>query len=251
MNKIQFSVLSYHPSLATNENINIGILFHNLTTDERNFYMMNNWKRLENFDDELDVDFMKDYLAGMKKECEINLFNSQNQFCLKEYIKIFVNELKFSKVQEMEVLDAEGFISQTEKIYMRFDLDKKNRLSRNDEVNYLKKLIRGRDIDFTIKPVTGRYDENIKFDYIIGNYCFKIFTFKGKDKQISRLISNAKLWSYNAESLQNKFKIVFIYDIELANSREYNIVMDILKENAKDIISSDQFADYLLELHSA
>jgi hypothetical protein len=70
-------------------------LFHNLSTDERVFHIMSNWNRLESFDDELDIDFMKRYLYGIKNECERSLINKDETFSLKESIRFFVNELKF------------------------------------------------------------------------------------------------------------------------------------------------------------
>lgn len=93
--KIHFSVLSYYPSIDTNENINVGILFHILSTDERVFHIMSDWNRLESFDDELDIKFMKRYLFGIIKECEPNLINKDETFSLQiaEISRLIGNKL--------------------------------------------------------------------------------------------------------------------------------------------------------------
>lgn len=77
---VEFSVLGYYPSIVTDENINVGILFHNIDRNERYFYITRNWKRLEGFDDELDIEFVKEYLAGMKAQVENSLFNLDASF---------------------------------------------------------------------------------------------------------------------------------------------------------------------------
>lgn len=55
--KILFSVLRYQ--LITDEFMNIGILFHNLDTDERRLETISKWTRLKGFDDELDLKIFK------------------------------------------------------------------------------------------------------------------------------------------------------------------------------------------------
>ena len=92
MCKVQFSALSYYPSIVTNENVNVGILFHNLATDERTFHIMKNWNRLESFDDELDIEFMKKYLYGIKNECERNLMNNNKELDLQYVTTKLINE---------------------------------------------------------------------------------------------------------------------------------------------------------------
>ena len=75
------------------------------------------------------------------------------------------------------------------------------------------------------------------------NYLFKSFIFEGKNE--NRLIKSVKEWAYDAYKLQDKYNIIFITDIE-ESSGEYTKVMKILKEESKDVISSDDIFDYIL-----
>ena len=54
---IEYSVLGYYPSAISDEKINVGILFHELDSGRRTFYVMKNWECLEKFDNELDISF--------------------------------------------------------------------------------------------------------------------------------------------------------------------------------------------------
>lgn len=246
MCKIQFSVVSYFPSVITNENINIGILFHNLNTDERTFHIMKNWNRLESFDDELDVVFMKKYLYGIKAEAENNFFNSEQEFSLKDFIKYYVNEIKFCNIREVNVENVDEFIINTEKVYMRLDFEKSERLSKDRELKYIKLLMKSNKIRYSSRAIPGLFDENVHYDYIVGNYGFKNFMFE--DKNISRQIMNAKAWSHTANTLKGKYNTVFVYDIEKDDSSSYRIVMKILKENAYKIISNSEVLDFVIKI---
>ena len=118
---VKFSVLSYYPSFLTNENINIGILFELPEENETFFYHTKKWNRVASFDDEIDINFLKDYLKGIAKEVSTNIINYQKKFNIEEYIKYYVNEFKFSKIQIIDAEDPYDFIEQTKKVYLRFD----------------------------------------------------------------------------------------------------------------------------------
>lgn len=246
MCKVQFSVLSYYPSILTNENVNVGILFHNLATDERIFHIMKNWKRLESFDDELDIEFIKQYLNGIKNESERNFFNSSEVFSLKEYVKYYVNELKFCSIKEADVVDVEDFIITTEKVHMRLDFDKDERLNRDSEVKYIKMMMRSYQVKYSAKAVKGGFDEQVHYDYMVGNYGFKNFSFE--DKRISKLVMNAKGWAHTAQAMKHQYKTIFVYDVEKDDSSSYHIVMNILGEYAYKMMPSSEVIDFVIKL---
>ena len=87
MSSVRFSVLSYYPTFLTNENINIGILFFIEDTDQAYFDSIKKWERAKAFDDELDIDFMKDYLKGITDEVENHLFNYHSKFDIEGFVK--------------------------------------------------------------------------------------------------------------------------------------------------------------------
>ena len=70
MYQIEYSALKYYNNIISEECLYIGMLFHNLTTGEREFRYITNFKRFKAFDDEVDVGFVKSYLAGIKNQVE-------------------------------------------------------------------------------------------------------------------------------------------------------------------------------------
>ena len=245
VNQIKFAVLSYYPSIIATENMNVGIIFQNITTNERMFFTLRNWTRLQSFDDEVDTGFMKDYLKGMKSQIEENLINRKKEFDIEEFIKYYVNELRFSEVQTVFVEDADDFIMLTRKVHMRNDFDKKERLNRDSEYRYIKMIMESNNINISRMPVIGVYDEHIGFDYTIGDIGFKNFIFE--DKNIRNMITTAKYWAYNALTLRDKYRTVFIYDDDIANAKDFRIIMNILRENAYKVLKRDEVINFLNE----
>lgn len=99
---------------------------------------------------------------------------------------------------------------------------------------------------FTSKPVIGTHNEPINFDYQTDNYIIKIFSFK--EKNLSRLISSAKTWSYNAMELKPYKKTVFLYDLDILNSNEFEIIMNILSEYAYKLLPLEAGLDFITKI---
>lgn len=228
--EMEFAVLSYYPSVVTSENINVGIALHNKNNDARRFHLMKNWRRLESFDDELNIEYMRTYLNGIKAEVENNLFN-EGSFSLESYVQGFVNELRFGEVCSAKTNDVDEFIDQTCKIYMRRDYEKRERLSKGDEKKYLKSYMTGAGIGYSTDPVCGKFSEPIAYDFRVGNYGFKFFSFENKD--LRRMFNSAKAWAFSAQSIADEIYTIFIYDEELSNNENYSIVKQILSQNAE------------------
>lgn len=246
---VRFSVLSYYPSFITNENINIGILFYIMDYNRAVFHSIKKWDRVRAFDDELDIDFMKDYLRGIAEEVETQLFNCQSDFDFGGFVRLYVNEYKFSGIQTIQTDNVENFIDETQKVYLKFDYEKAERLKKYQEHQYINKLLKSSDIQFTKKEIIGGFNENIRYDYIIGEYAVKLFTFEGKN--LSYLISSAKTWAYNAAEMQGKYKTIFIYDKEMKDVKYYNSIKKILDQNAYKVMPFQEGIEYLLSLKGA
>ena len=246
MSTVCFSVLSYYPSFITNENINIGILFYVPDNNQAIFHSITKWDRAKAFDDELDIDFMKDYLKGIADEVEDHLFSCQSDFDFEGFIKFYVNEYKFSSILTVQIDHIENFIDNTQKMYLKFDYEKVERLNKNQERQYINKLLKSSDIPYSRKRIKGGFNENIQYDYIIGEYAVKLFTFEGKN--LSYLISSAKMWAYNAAEIKGKYKTIFIYDKEMKESEYYDAIIKILEQNAYKIMAFQEGIDYLLSL---
>lgn len=245
MEEIKYSVLKYYNSVIAEECLCVGILFHNITTDQRTFNAIKNFKRLESFDDEINIEFFKYYLSSIKEETENNLFNYNETFNIEAYTKAYVNELRFSKIYTSNNID-ENFIENTTKLFLKFDYSKSERLHKNLETRYIRNIFKENGIAFTSKPVLGFYKEPILFDFQTENYAIKIFSFK--EKKLNRLISNAKAWSYNALEIKPYKKTIFFYDLDILDSKEFKIIMEILSEHAYKLLPLEEGLDLITKI---
>ena len=114
------------------------MLYHNLTTGKRDFRYISNFGRLQSFDDEADIDFIKAYLEGIKQQGENNIFNYNDSFSIESFSKFYVNEFKFTDITIMEVDDNEDYVDNLTKMFLKFDFSKKQRLSKNEEKKYIR-----------------------------------------------------------------------------------------------------------------
>ena len=62
------------------------------------------------------------------------------------------------------------------------------------------------------------------------------------------LVSSAKAWAFNAEEMQNMYKTIFIYDVELKDAPLYNSIIEILNRSAHKTMPLSDGIDYLLSL---
>ena len=233
MNKIKYCSLKYYNSIISSECLCIGVLFHNLTTGEVTFNHIKNFRRLHSFDDEININFIKLYLASIKEEVESSIFNYNVDFDLEKYVKTYANEFRFSEINFSENQD-EAFTDNMTKLYLKFDYDKKERLEKTTEIRYIRNALKSASVDFTSKPVIGTRKENIGFDFQTSEYAIKIFSFE--DKNLNRLIPSAKLWAYNAMDIRPYKKTIFLYDAEIVDSSEFEAVMSILREYAYKLV---------------
>lgn len=247
MYKVQFAPLNYYPSFISDECITVGVLFHNLDTNERQFEITTNWERVASFDDELNIDFMKDYLLGIREEVSNDLINRNELFKMKEFTRFYVNEYKFSSIQSYLTDNKEEFIERTKKVFLKFDYNKRERLNENEEKKYIRQLLKSNEIEYSCKKIPGYYDDSIKYDYIIDNYGIKLFTFEGKS--LSHVISSVKIWAFNAFTLKDRINSVFIYDVERTDSEYYDTIMSILKDHAYKVLSLQEGFDFILSLN--
>lgn len=113
---------------------------------------------------------------------------------------------------------------------MKFDFTMNKRLTQSDEKRYIRKILSSSKATFSKPKISGLYDENVSFDYIIGDVAIKLFSFKGKDA--TKLVPAAKQWAFSAEELKNRYKIYFLYD-EDYDLQQVKVVMKILEKHAK------------------
>lgn len=248
MEKIEYAALKYYNSPVSEECLYVGMLFNNLSTQTRTFKSIKNFRRLSAFDDEISVPFFKDYLLSIKDDVENNLFNLNSEFNLREYAKPFVNELRFSSIRS-EITDDLDFIENISKLFLKFDYEKKERLSKNTELKYIRRILKSANIPYSSNhSIKGLYNESITFDLVTQEYAIKYFKFKEKD--LKKLISTAKTWSYNASELKNEKKTIFMYDSDIVHSSDFTIILNILKSDAERVLPIEAGIDFITTISS-
>lgn len=242
MDIIEYAALKYYNSSVSEECLYVGMLFNNLSQNKRIFKSIKNFKRLSSFDDEICIEFFRDYLESIKTEVENSIFNYENIFNMNDYIKPFVNELRFSTIKS-EKTDDPDFVENMAKLFLKFDYEKKQRLKKDTEKKYIKRVLKASNVNYNEDPVIGKHHETIRFDLVTDNYGIKIFKFE--NKELSRLITNAKAWAYSAREMKDTKKSVFLYDVDYKNSGEFDTIISILKEDAYKVMSFETGIDYI------
>lgn len=230
---LKYSVLRYSPSTVAGEKINLGIIFCDMESGYREFKYSKKFTRLSTFDDEINLAMVKKMLQGIEDDVAGNLFTYDN-FDIDQYTKYFVNAFSFEKPKSIYYDNLEEMIDRLHKTYFRFEYDKKERPSKEDDKSILEKLISadGREVKKD-EYVLGSCNERIKYDLVTDDSCIKIFDFDNKN--LNMLVNSAKTWAWNATQEKNK-KVVIIYRYNEEQSKynkEFKIIMDIFnKSNA-------------------
>ena len=245
MSKIRFSVLSYHPSFMTSESINIGILFE--YKNVLYFEHIKDFKRLQAFDDELNIDFAKLFLTGIKQEVETepSLFDT-TIYTIDSYVKDFINEFKFCNINNFDCFDIKKTIEEIKKIYLRFEYTKDKRPGKNEQIDFFKRFLEHNGKIYSKNPIEGTHGEKNNYDFVIDHYGIKFF--KIKNKNVNRMVSTAKSWAFTADEMHSKdIKTIFIYDDVDKHEIATNTLISILKKNAS-VLTLDESLKFINEL---
>ncbi len=244
MSHIEYSALNYYHSPIADECLCLGVLFHNITTGQRDFRYISNFKRFQIFDDEADVDFVKAYLVGIKEDVENSILNYKEEFDLQSYINVFANEFRFSTIRKPNVEENENCVEELTKVYLKYDLAKSQRLNSNEEKKLIKRVLEINNLEYSNGRISGEFNDEIPFDYQLDNLCIKHFSFKGKN--LRRVISNARQWSFAAGEIDGIKKVLFIYDSDFEDRENLKIIIDILSKHA-EVCQMDDGMDYILK----
>lgn len=246
MKKIAYALLKYYRSPIVEECMYVGILFQDMESKECHFYSMKNYHRLEVFDDDLNIEFVKSYLSSIKEEVETSIFNYDTPIDIQKYINTYVNEFRFSEITITDVED-EDYVSTYAKLFMAPDFPREERLSEEKTSKYIYRVLRDREIQCNKKPIEGSFYENLNFDIQTDSYAIKIFNCK--DKNMSKLVNSAKLWSYNAKEIGTQKKVIFIYDVAVPGNQLFDSFIKILSENSYKTMQLDEAMDFLTSIN--
>ena len=226
--KVKYAILKYVPNLERNERINIAITLHYPKTKQLDMVIINNWKRIKNFDDEADIQFLKKYVYDLKEQFTVNLVNDfdgislDNPLLLDELTKYFVNKFIF-EIHEIDTNEMfEDLLKNLKNIYLYYEVGKDKRITEKESKAYIEQHLLENNISYekrgTKNNIQEQYGNNINFDYKIDNNYYKLI-FLTEDNYAG-YVGILKMWIANAIMLQKENKrLIFVIDVLLKNSR--------------------------------
>lgn len=228
---LKYSVLRYSPSKVAGEKINLGIIFSDMESDYKEFRYTKRFSRLSTFDDEIDISMVKKLLQSISDDVFGNIF-TYNSFDIDQYTRFFVNDFTFEKPKLIEYDDLNETIKKLHKTYFRFEYDREERPSKEDDKAIIAKIIsaEGKNVKKD-ESIYGSCNEKITYDLVTDDYCIKLFDFDGKN--LNKLVNSAKTWAWNAMQ-DDKKKLIIIYRYTEESSKyneEFKIIMDIFRKS--------------------
>ena len=150
---VKYALMQYVPNYERDERINIAVILHSKSDKYMSMKLIENWKRLKEFDDEIDIDFMKSYLKTLKEQFKYNELNIDNiditdDLLLEKMTQYYINQFTF-KISEVAIESScEQFLEKLKNNYLYFDMDKKKRISKKDSIEFFGEILRGKNITY-------------------------------------------------------------------------------------------------------
>lgn len=234
--KLKYSVLRYSPSMVAGESINLGVLFSDQTGEFREFNYTMRWNRVKEFDDELDIDMLKIILKSIKDEVRVSIYNYK-KFNIEKFTSYYSNEYRFDTPIEIFCSDIYDSVDEITKMYLRYDFEKKQRPSREQEIAFISKIFKSRNIKYTRNAgCAGSFNDKVIYDYFFLDYGVKIFHLK-RDS-LSKSMNDIKAWAWNCQKNQNiKTMIFYEYDPQGGNDDAGTLqaMINILKDATDEV----------------
>lgn len=172
---IKYSVLRYVPELHREEFINIGLVFHSPADEYIDIKFTTNFSRVKTFDDEVDLEFLKLVLEGMKDDFSSSTISGPNEKelsdlnFLEKSTAFYVNQLQFSSIMTMISPDIESDFVDLFKTYVYFDAKKNSRINNDKVKSLLSRVFSSNQKHFNYKKdVSINIDsEDINMDFVI------------------------------------------------------------------------------------
>lgn len=243
---IQYAVLRYRPDLYSGESLNVGVVYHNLTTGERDFKLMKNFNRLWSFDDELDPEFTFDSIEAFKNDWLTgNLLNNYTK--LKDYTKFFVNEFYFGKIKDEKTENYSEFIQSSSKFFLRRGLPSNERLNKSQNLRFIETFLKANSLEFQKnKAIKGYYNDSYTFDYYVTNSNSNTkMGVKYISSSVQSVNSIRSLLFYAEHNPSKKISIILDRDSSYDKNGIENLLEFGRKEKLISIINQDKIDEIL------
>ena len=226
--KVNYAILRYIPNYERVESINIAVVLHSPEDEYLQMKLITNFNRLKQFDDELDIEFVKSYLKSLKESFTYNLVNScdmniKDKDLLKELTCFYVNQFVFELHNDAEIEEnCDDFLESLRKGYLHLDIKKEERFSSKETSEFFEKLLKSRNIKYepikSKNSLIGNFDDNIKVDFKIADKYYKIINLN--DSNVDGYMMTIKMWMLNAIELkEKKEQVIFIVNELIKNEK--------------------------------
>ncbi len=248
--EVKYALMQYVPSYERDERINVAVILHSPGDRYLSIKLIENWKRLKEFDDEIDIDFMKSYLKTFKEQLNYNPLNVNeididDEMLIEKTTQYYINQFVF-KISKISIESTcEQFLEKLKNNYLYFDVEKKKRISRKENLDFFGEILRGKNIQYEIiggkNSLIGSYNEKINVDMKIQDKYYKIINFN--DTNVSTYVPTIKMWMLNALELkENKEELIFIVGEQIIDEK-VNTFIAMLEKYGK-VIKMSEFNDY-------
>jgi hypothetical protein len=247
---VKFAIMKYIPDFERDEKINVAVMLHSPEDEFLGTKIIENWRRLKEFDDELDIDFMKSYLKTVAEEFNYNILidtkiKINDPLLLEKMTQFYINQFSFV-ISEVNIeTNCEEFLTKLKNNYLYYDVEKKKRVSQKESVEFFGELLRGKNITYELiggkNCLLGNYNEKINVDLKINDKYYKVINFN--DSNIDTYFPVIKMWMLNAIELnERKEKLVFVINEQVFDDKINTFVAMLSKYG--EVIKLSEFSKY-------
>lgn len=219
-NTIFFAVCQYVPSLLRGESLNIGFVYHIPTHERLGFFGSNNFKRIRNFDDELDTEMIN--LIFESLEFDFNdspdiYLNDDLDLDLKDsnLLKIklynYVNQIQFGEISVMEFEEEiDVALDDIADMMLYYDKPKAQRMSHDRVKSLARKIVKASEYGSSISSVTNDdkfYSQPYDFKLWLDDKPIYIKGFSFDYQQTNRFFKEIKVFLFDLEYAQENYDL--------------------------------------------
>lgn len=218
---IILGIVKYIPDITRDEMINVGLVMHSPEDKLLKAKFTKNYKRVKEFDDEIEIEIFKEFISQMENEFNMDLFSINDDISytdpdlIKKLSYNYINQFNFHiKRISYEISNLHQEFEGLCKFYLNYDYDKKLRLKKEEKIQYVHRFFKMNKIEYeTIKlnSFKGVYKENLNPDFKVNNNLIKMFKFE--DSNYKGLLDTVKAWALNSIELKEMgYKVIFTID---------------------------------------
>jgi len=181
---------------------------------------------------------VKELLKQIKEDVEGTLF-SYDSFDIDDYVKFYINDFWFEKPKQIVYEDLTEVLDSLYKTYFRFEFDKADRPTKEDDRKMVSRILRdsGKKL-INERSIIGKYNDKVTYDIVTDDYKIKFFDFDNKD--LNKLVNNAKTWAWNGKHNEGS-ELILIYryseNLDVKYNEEFNVIMNILNESGAKVMN--------------